>query len=164
MKKFIYRFGKFFIIGFAALTILFTTLSIATVNTSTYKSYKTNYNKCLSGYVTCSTAANKATNYIVKASYKKLMEDYDELMDFWKGKMAVVEAKSATQAVFAVLFFLSTGGAVVVTIIFSKKYKAQLAAEAAANEAAAEEIEVVEAEITEVAEAIEVATEENAAE
>lgn len=112
MKKLFKVTFTYIAIAALAVTIIFGSLAIGTVTSSTYKHYKNQYNECFSGYLDCISAANSATSSYYKASFRNLADTYSDLMDSWEARIDELEERAA-------LFGAVSGVCLVLTAAFT---------------------------------------------
>ena len=74
------------------LSIVMAISAFAYYETSSYSYYWSQYSTCRDGYIDCINARNQyySSSYFYEA-YDEMADEYDDLMDFWQGKMTEIE-------------------------------------------------------------------------
>ena len=74
------------------LSIVMVISAFAYYETSSYSYYWSQYSTCRDGYIDCINARNQyySSSYFYQA-YDEMADEYDDLMDFWQGKMTEIE-------------------------------------------------------------------------
>ncbi|MBE6587773.1 MAG: hypothetical protein E7647_05085 [Ruminococcaceae bacterium] len=81
--------------------IILAIMAVATVNSSDYRLYKSEYYSCQSSYLECKREARNAEYAITQQLWEDLADDYDDLMDGWEERIEREEAKATTYGIFA---------------------------------------------------------------